>query len=132
MLIKGSLIVKPYGITNVPLSYDPPTDNATDDKTPLQTQEHPAADGRRIFLRQEPARNLVNLSKIPVLLETEEASYHAAYDEFTVMFLGQAGVNVMHLKLADEGIHGNGHMQFLELNNLDIIELLEKWIATVL
>ena len=132
MLIKGSLIVKPYGITNVPLSYDPPTDNVTDDKTPLQTQEHPAADDRRVILRQVPARKHVNLSKIPVLLETGEASYHAAYDEFTVMFLRQAGVNVTHWKLADEGIHGNGHTQFLELINLDIIELLEKWIATVL
>ena len=126
------MLVKPYGITNVPLSYNPPTDNATDDKTPLQTQEHPAADGSRIILQQEPARKHVNLSKIPMLLETGEASSHAAYDEFTVMFLRQAGVNVMHLKLADEGIHGNGHTQFLELNNLDIIELLEKWIATVL
>ena len=79
MLIKGSLIVKPYGITNVPLSYDAPTDNATNDKTPLRTQEHPAADGRRIILQQERARKLVNLSKIPVLLETGEASYHAGW-----------------------------------------------------
>lgn len=132
VFVKGSLTVKPYGITNIPLSYDPPIDNATDEKTPLQTQNHPAAEGRRITLQQEPARKLANLSKVPVLLETGEASYHAAYDEFTVIFLRQAGVNVMHLKLADEGIHGNGHMQFLELNNLDIIELLEKWIATVL
>ena len=80
------------------------------------------------MLQKEPARRLVNLLKIPVLLETGEASAHAAYDEFTVRYLQQAGVNVEHLKLADEGIHGNGHLQFLEKNNLEIVELLESWI----
>jgi len=64
-------------------------------------------------------------------VETGEASSHAAYDDSTVQFLRQAGVNVKHLKLADEGIHGNGHLQFLEKNNLEIIELLEKWIAEI-
>ncbi len=80
------------------------------------------------MLQKEPARRLVNLLKIPVLLETGEASAHAAYDEFTVRYLQQAGVNVEHLKLADEGIHGNGHLQFFEKNNLEIVELLESWI----
>ena len=48
-----------------------------------------------------------------------------------MQFLRQAGVRVEHLKLAEKGIHGNGHLQFLEMNNLEIIELLEKWIAKV-
>lgn len=122
--------VKPYGITDVPLSYDPPV-YQTQDGRPLQTQEHLNANGRKYILQQEPARRLTNLLKIPVLLETGEASSHAAYDEFTVRFLRQAGVNVEHLKLADRGIHGNGHLQFLETNNLEIIELLEKWIAII-
>ena len=123
--------VKLYGITDIPLSYDPPVDAKVDGKAPLQTQAHHSRNGKTCILQQEPARRLKNLSRIPVLLETGEASSHASYDEFTVLFLRQTGVNVKHLKLADEGIHGNGHIQFLEKNNLEIIEMLEKWIRAI-
>ena len=68
---------------------------------------------------------------ISILLETGEASYHASYDEGTVRFLRQAGVNVKRLKLAVVGVHGNGHLQFLEKKNLEIIELLKKWMGTI-
>ena len=129
-IVKGGT-VKLYGITDIPLSYDPPANPITDGKAPLQTNERPGLNGRTCVLQQEPARKLKNLSKIPVLLETGEASSHASYDDFTVQFLRQAGVTVKHLKLADEGIHGNGHLQFLEENNLEIIELLEKWIVKI-
>ena len=123
--------VKLYGITDIPISYDPPVDTVDNGKTPLQTHEQTASNGRACILQQEPARKLKNLSRVPVLLETGEASSHASYDEFTVRFLRQAGVNVQHVKLADEGIHGNGHLQFLEKNNVEIIELLEKWIRMI-
>lgn len=123
--------IKLYGITDISLSYDPPVDEPTDRKTPLQVQKHTASDGKSYILQKDPARRLVNIAKIPVLLETGEASSHAPYDGFTVRFLRQAGVDVKHLKLADEGIHGNGHLQFLEKNNLEIIERLEKWILTI-
>ena len=129
-IVKGSK-VKPYGITDIPLSYDPPVRVVSDDENPLQTEAHKTTDGTNYILQQEPARRLANLVKIPVLLETGEASSHASYDDFTVQFLRQAGVKVEHLKLAEEGIHGNGHLQFLEKNNLEIINLLEKWIAKV-
>ena len=129
-IVKGPM-VKLYGITDIPLSYEPPADQMLSDGRPLQTQEHLAANGGKYILQKEPARRLTNLLKIPVLLETGEASSHAAYDEFTVLFLRQAGVNVEHLRLAEKGIHGNGHLQFLEMNNLEIIELLEKWITAI-
>ena len=122
---------KPYGITDVPLSYDPPPDSILKHTGPLRTQTFSSINGRTYMLQQEPARRLTNLLNIPVLLETGEASSHAAYDEFTVRFLQQAGVNVEHLRLADKEIHGNGHLQFLEMNNLEIVELLEKWIAAI-
>ena len=120
---------KPYGITDIPLTYDPPVENHG---RPLQVQKHVAANGETYMLQQEPARRLVNLVQIPVLVETAEASYHASYDDFSVRFLRQAGVNVEHLKLGEKGIYGNGHLQFLERNNLEIIELLEKWIRAVI
>lgn len=40
-------------------------------------------------------------------------------------------MDVKHLKLPDEGIYGNGHLHFLEKNNLEIIDVLEKWIKTI-
>ena len=130
-IAKAGSIVKLYGITDVPLIYDPPADQATDGRRPLQTREHIAANGRKCILQEEPARKLKNMLKIPMLVETAEASDHAGYDEFMVQFLRQAGVNVEHLKLAEKGIRGNGHLQFLELNNLEIIELLEQWIRRI-
>lgn len=123
--------VKPYGITDVPLMFDPPADQVLDNGKPLQTQEHLDAKGTTYILQQEPARKLHNLRMIPVLLETGEASSHAAYDEYTVRFLKQAGVSVKHLRLAKEGIRGNGHLQFLEKNNIEIINLLEAWITGI-
>ncbi|KAI4095538.1 MAG: hypothetical protein L6R37_007047 [Teloschistes peruensis] len=122
---------KQYGITDTALSYDPPPDPVDEQGRPLQSAEHIAANEATYWLRQEPARRLTNLIDIPVLLETGEVSSHASYDLFTVQYLRQAGVNVEHLKLADKDIHGKGHLQFLELNNMDIIQLLEKWIALI-
>lgn len=114
------------------MRYDPPPDDRIGGGNPLVTERQTSPEGRTHILQKEPARKLTNLLNIPVLVETGEASYRSAYDDFTVHFMRQAGVKVKHLKLADEGIHGNGHLQFLELNNLEIIELLERWIATII
>lgn len=129
--IVDSSNVKPYGNTDVALRYDPLVNTTPGGERALQIQEHSTVHNTKYMLQQEPARKLANLVKNPVLLETGEASSHAAYDGFTVQFLRQAGVAVEHLKLAERGIHGNGHLHFLEMNNLEIIELLEQWIARI-
>ena len=49
------------------------------------------------------ARQLVNFKKIPMLLETSEASYHAVYDDCTFAFLEHAGVPVKRLELGGFG-----------------------------
>jgi hypothetical protein len=79
-------------------------------------------------MQDEPAKQLVNLAQIPVLTVTSEASYHAMYDHCTVDYLIQAGVEVEHLKLGEEGIHGNGHMFFMEKNSLEIAERVVDWL----
>src|SRR6185295_14449294 len=61
-----------------------------------------------------------------------EASYHAAYDHCTVKYLQQAGVHPEWVKLADAGIHGNGHMMMLEKNNMDIAAAMSRWLAKAL
>lgn len=121
---------RPYGLTDIPLTYDPPV---ADPSRPLATQEQssPSANLTSCVLQAEPARKLIQLEQIPVMLVTSEASYHAPYDHCTVEFLAQAGIQTEHLKLADLGVHGNGHMLFMEKNNLQVIEVLEPWLAAI-
>lgn len=72
-------------------------------------------------------RKLANLAKIPILIVTGEASYHAPYDHCTARFLEQAGVPVTFMRLEEQGIYGNGHLMMLEKNSDQIIDLIEKW-----
>ncbi|CAF1690313.1 unnamed protein product, partial [Adineta ricciae] len=39
-----------------------------------------------------------------------------------------AGVHVDFIRLEELGIYGNGHMQMMEKNNLQIAEVLHQWI----
>ena len=123
--LKGPL-QKPFGITDVPLTFDPPLEAG---KRLLPTEIISSPGGQPYKLQAEPARRLVNMYDTPVLLVTAEASYHAEYDEYMVKFLQQAGVKAEWLRLAEHGIKGNGHMMFLELNNLEIARLMESYIA---
>lgn len=54
-IVKGTT-VKLYGITDIPISYDPPADATIDGQAPLQIHEEPALNGRTCILQQEPAR----------------------------------------------------------------------------
>lgn len=107
---------KRYGLTHVPLQYRPPVEDS--EEIPLESQPHQNDGGKSYCLQPEPARKLADLSKMPVLLVTAEASFHATFDDVTVLFLKQAGVDVKHLYLPKEGMRGNGHLLFLEKNNL--------------
>ena len=91
--------------------YDPLPNQAPE--PPLNTQTHQMASGGTYLLQQHPARRLINLCYVPVLLVTTEAGTHAGYDTFTVLFLRQAGVNVKHVPLTEAGIRGNGLLMFL-------------------
>ena len=66
---------------------------------------------------------------MPIMIMTAEASYHATYDHCTVKFLEQAGIHPTWIKLADVGIHGNGHMLMLEKNNLEIAGVISRWLS---
>ncbi|KAH6696688.1 Alpha/Beta hydrolase protein [Leptodontidium sp. MPI-SDFR-AT-0119] len=125
-------LTRPWGLTSTPLTYFPPPTNLS---SPLSMQTIPNSSARVVgcTLQAEPARQLVNLQNVPILIETAEASYHAAYDHCFVEFLRQAGCGrVEHLKLPDVGIRGNGHLQFLERNSDEIAKTLETWIEDTL
>ena len=120
--------VKISGLGNIPLKYDPPL--AEGESLSFQQEAKPAApDLVQCWSQTEPARKLVSLDKIPVLLLTTEASYHAPYDHCTVAYLRQAGVKVDAVRLVDRGIRGNGHMMMLEKNNADIANVMVQWLA---
>ena len=116
-----------YGLTRMPLTFDPPV-KAPEDL--IVTQQAKAADGQvRCWLQGEPARALPNLAKVPTVLVTAEASFHATYDACTAAFLTQAGAKPDVIRLADRDIHGNGHMMMLETNSDAVADILAGWLA---
>lgn len=119
-------IKRPFGITIVPVSYDPPLPEGEQ----LAMRIIPSEDTSKCetILQKDPPRRLTNLSRIPVLLVTSESGYHAYYDHTTVAFLRQAGVDVSWLNLPEAGIRGNGHFMFLEMNSMEIAERVHGWL----
>ncbi|KAK2022320.1 alpha/beta-hydrolase [Colletotrichum zoysiae] len=122
-----------YGLTDIPVAYSPEVVNPATDLI----QQTYAAKGENfvqcVLQAEEPApRQLTNLIDKPIILVTSEASYHAPYDHCTVEFLQQAGCSkAEHLELAKIGIHGNGHMFFMEKNSDQIQKVLRDWIQAL-
>src|ERR1700675_2753733 len=124
---KQGTLALPYGITAAPLSYAPALNDASELKL-VQQDKADAPDLVRCYAQAEPARQLPNLQKMPVLVVTSEASYHAPYDHCTVKYLEQAGVHPTWIKLGDTGIQGTGHMMMLEKNNAAIAAVMSRWL----
>jgi pimeloyl-ACP methyl ester carboxylesterase len=121
----------PYGITAVPLAYAPAVKNASELEF-VRDQKADAPDLVTCWKQKEPARQLPNLQKMPILVLTSEASYHAPYDHCTVRYLQQAGIKPSVIRLADIGIRGNSHVMMLEKNNKDIAGVIAKWLDKAL
>ncbi|MGH1590083.1 alpha/beta hydrolase [Methylobacterium phyllosphaerae] len=121
-----------YGLTRMPLTFDPPVKAPEDLAVAQQAKgsDGKAVDGRiRCWLQGEPARTLPNLAKVPTVVVTAEASFHATYDECTIAFLAQAGAKPDVIRLADRDLHGNGHMMMLETNSDAVADVLAGWLA---
>lgn len=144
-LVKGNIAVEPpgppienvifasgkgraWGLTNIPITYDPPLTDPND----LAVVKEDKADGPDLAIcwkQKEPARQLVNLKGTPTMILVSEASYHAVFDHCTAKWMNQAGVKTDFIRLEDKGIHGNGHMVMIEKNSLDIAKLIDDWIV---
>ena len=93
-------------------------------------QEKPdGADLVPCFLQKEPARQLVNLKGIPIMILTGEAGFHATSDHCNALFLKQAGVDSDFVRLPDIGIHGNSHYLMLEKNSVQIAGVVADWLG---
>lgn len=119
--------LKTWGLGMVPLRYSP----ALTDPAQLAFVRQDRADAPglvRCWLQAAPARTLPNLAQVPIVMIQSEASYHAAYDHCTDLYLTQAGVKQAFIHLVDRGIHGNGHMMMIEKNNDAIASVIADWL----
>lgn len=121
--------VRPYGLTEIPVTFFPSIQSPTD----LQTVIISSDTNFTCIGQVLPARQLVNLANIPVLVVTSQSGYHSVYDACSVEFLRSGGVTVEHMELPDLGILGNGHMMFMEKNSLEIVDrVVQKWLRETL
>lgn len=120
--------VRSWGITYAPLHFDPPV-AAPGALAPSLEPNVAGPDLEQCWLPSGTPRTLPNLQKMPILILTSEASYHARYDHCTVRFMEGAGVHPDFVRLPDIGIHGNGHMMMLEKNNEEIAHRLTDWLG---
>jgi hypothetical protein len=93
-----------WGLAACPLTYDPPVSDPA---------ELRSADSQH---------KLVNLHGVPIAIVTSEASFFGLGDADTVAFLQRAGCDVDHVRLADRGVHGNGHLMMMERNHREALQ----------
>jgi pimeloyl-ACP methyl ester carboxylesterase len=124
---KDEGLSKPWGFTRTPVDFDPPISDPSE--LALEQQEKAdALDLFRCWRQKEPARQLIKLKGIPIMLLHAEASFAMPTAHCGAAFLKQAGVDNDFVNLADLGIHGNGHFMMLEKNSLQIAGVIADWL----
>jgi pimeloyl-ACP methyl ester carboxylesterase len=116
-----------WGLTNVPITYDPPITDPSELDTVVQAQ----AEGPGLvpcYMQREPARKLANLQNIPVLFLNGEGGYHRVFDHCLANWLNQAGVATEYVRMEEVGLTGNGHMMMLERNSAEIAQFIGNWL----
>ena len=98
-----------WGLTAAPMTFDPPVESPAD-------------------LQARPTRTLPALAEIPIALVEAEASLLAEPCPAIAEFLERAGCRVDRIVLADHGVHGNGHLMMMELNNREVLEPVLRWL----
>src|SRR3954447_3701812 len=96
-----------WGLTAAPMGYDPPVSDPAE------------LDGK--------PRAIPSLQGFPIAVVSGEASPFLHFDEQVVDFLKAAGADVERVRLADHGVHGNGHGMMLERNNREALQVLLDW-----
>jgi pimeloyl-ACP methyl ester carboxylesterase len=126
-------LTRPWGPSVGPLAYDPPVSDPAQLYNFAVQQSQPDAPGLiRCWLPPEPARRLPRLAGVPILHILSEAGYHAPYDHCTSKYLTQAGVPNTFIRFENVGIHGNGHINLVEKNNVQLAQLIENWLTVAL
>src|SRR5579863_7028673 len=139
-LVKGIVVVEGaggnafagqsrWGLINLPVEYEPPVSSPAEIKTKMvQPTEADAKLGIQPYnVQEEPARKLKNWKDCPISIVTSEASF-VLPNPGAVAYLKQAGVHAEEIRLADHGIHGNGHAMMLEKNNREVLQPILDWL----
>ncbi|KAI9786708.1 MAG: hypothetical protein M1816_007849 [Peltula sp. TS41687] len=79
-----------WGLTNTPITYQPPISSPDELKTISVGEDTPGL--RSCILQMEPARQLPRIAQVPYVAITGEASPHTTYDHCVVNYLEQAQV----------------------------------------
>jgi pimeloyl-ACP methyl ester carboxylesterase len=72
------------------------------------------------------------LPGLPVAVVTSETSRWNATDESLAAALRAGGATVELVRLAERGIHGNGHAMMLERNHAEVLGAITDWVAGAL
>jgi pimeloyl-ACP methyl ester carboxylesterase len=116
----------------VPLTFDPPVSRVDElDVEPLPARpdvDWGSLGGVPRTIQREPARRLVNLAQVPIAVLASEDPRFSVLAQDAVDFLRQGGCTVEHLRLAEHGIRGNGHMMLLEENNAEVLDVALAWL----
>lgn len=91
--------------------------------------EPPVSDPDALRHAQPGNFKLPSLTEVPILIVTAEASAFAAASPPTAAFLKACGASTQVLKLADCGVHGNGHGLIYEKNSDAALAPVLDWIT---
>jgi len=111
--LPGTPLRLDWGLTAARLLYDPPAAAAAD------------------LDRVRPGR-LPGLAGFPIAIVEAEVSAMGAGCGAVATFLRSAGADAHHIRLADRGLHGNGHAVMLERNNRAVLDAVVAWLDAVL
>jgi pimeloyl-ACP methyl ester carboxylesterase len=114
-----------WGMSSIPVAYDPPVADPAEIKTKWIANPEPGVAG--YYLQEEPARTLPNLKNTKVVFVTADSSFASPGSPGGVAFLKQAGVQAEELRLGAVGIKGNGHMMMAEKNSREVLQPIVAW-----
>lgn len=108
LAVPGGNALLPWGLTATPMTYEP---EITD---PAELAGRPAL--------------LPRLAGIPIGVLTAEASPFDQFGGQLVEFLRDSGCSAAWVRLAELGVHGNGHAMMFERNNAEVLEVILDWL----
>ena len=117
-----------WGLTPMPMKYDPPFRSPSEIKVHLESSERPG-DEVGCYMQDEPVHKLASFQNMRILSISAEGTYHRVFDACIPKWLNQAGAKDDFVRLEDAGIHGNMHEMFLDRNSQDVIKFIDDWIG---
>jgi len=117
-----------WGLTPMPMKYDPPFASPSDIKVHLEPSERPG-DEVGCYMQDQPVHKLASYQNMHILSISAEGTYHRVFDVCIPKWLNQAGAKDDFVRLEDVGIHGNMHEMFLDRNSDEVIKFIDSWVG---